>query len=41
VVTSYHKHNFSTDINDEILGESDKKLIQEMYGKPTERNEMK
>jgi len=34
VMTRFHKHGFSTENKLEILGESDIKLIQEMYSKP-------
>jgi len=34
VMAPFYKHRFSTKNIHEMLGESDKKLIQQMYGKP-------
>ena len=36
VMTPFYKHGFSTENMHEIPGESNKALIQQMYGKPTE-----
>jgi len=36
VLTSFHKHGFSTENMHEIPVESDQALIQQTYGKPTE-----